>query len=638
MKSKKIIYVILLILACSHLSLLTAHAAQTPSGIPLAEIGGEIDDLISAHLGQSIPGAAVVVVKDGEIIFIRGYGYADIERQIPIDPATTVFELGSISKTFVWISVMQLVERGLLDLDADVNNYLPEDFSRELAFEKPFTMRELMNHAAGFEDVILDFMFDAQTIEHHNTLENALLLTRPAQIYEPGTVSAYSNFGTALAAYIAGYVSGQGYVAFERDNIFIPAGMNNTLNQPDWTNNTSFLQSKALGYMPDASGGFRSGMQSYFSLYPAGAVNGTAEDLARFIKALTPPQGESGLLFDNAATLAGLFTPSSLNPRVYSGTYHGFLRYDGTLPAFGHSGGTAMFTSYFAIVPEERFGFAVITNAAPFSAMDSVFGIMELLLGDNMDQVQPVADNLPNAATLEGRYIPMRRVESNFLEFVAYMSMFRITAIDENTITLDAGNFGRATYRQVEPYLFKIVSSDSLYMNMGFSSLRFEMNDGTPVQIHVGNGSDLSPLPSGRTMPFLMASMIIAISSVVFFLIAPVVMLVMFLRGRKRDVQYTKFSVWNNGLVLSGTLLVLNNLILVGRFLANPFRTSAEMMPHIGLNYVLFMLSAALAIGTLVFLLKEQTGTRQKLLFVTATSVMTLFLFTLINWNFFAVQ
>jgi len=619
------------------LSSLTAHAAQTPSNIPLVEMDGKIDDLITAHLGQSIPGAAVVIVKDGKVIFSRGYGYADIERQIPIDPAVTVFEFGSISKTFVWVSVMQLAERGLLDLDADINNYLPEDFSRELAFEKPFTMRNLMNHAAGFEDVVLDFMFDARTMENHNTFENALLLTRPAQIYKPGTASAYSNFGTALAAYIVGYVSGQSYASFERDNIFIPAGMNNTLNQPDWTNNVDFLQSKAVGYMQDASGGFRSGMQSYFSLYPAGAVNGTVEDLARFIKALTPPQGESGLFFDNAATLAGLFTPGSLDPIIYPGTYHGFLRYDGTRPAFGHSGGTAMFTSYFAIVPEERFGFAVITNVAPFSAMDSVFGIMDLLLGDNMSQIQPATDNLPNAAAVEGRYIPMRRVESNFLEFAAYMSMFRITAMDENTITLDAGNFGRATYRQVEPYLFRIVSSDSLYMNMGFGSLRFEMEDGTPIQIHVGNGSDLSPLPSSRTIPFLMASMIIVVSNAIFFLIAPVVMLIMFLWSRKKGVKYTKFSVWNNGLVLSGTLLVLNNLILVGRFLANPFRTSAEMMPHIGLNYGLLILSAALAIGSLVFLLKEQIGTRQKLLFGATTSVMTLFIFILLNWNFFAV-
>lgn len=637
MKYNKIWVVTLLLILCLNLLSVTTHASQTPSNIPFSEIENRINDLMSAHIGQSIPGAAVVVVKDGELIFSKDYGYADTERQIPVDCAVTVFELGSISKTFVWVAVMQLLEQGLLDLDMDINTYLPEDFSQKLAFEKDFTIRDLINHSAGFEDVALDFIFDAQTVEGGDTLENALLLTRPAQIYEPGTHSAYSNYGTALAAYIVGHVSGQGYAAFERNNIFIPSGMVNTLNQPDWVNNFGFLHSKATGYMPEVNGGFSAGMQSYFSLYPAGSVNGTAEDLARFIKALTPPPGESGPLFENEDTLAGLFAPSSLDPINYPGTYHGFLRYDGNRAAFGHSGGTAAFTSYFAVVPEERFGFVVITNAAPFTAMDSVFGIMDLLLGDNMKHVQPTTDNLPNASAVEGYYIPMRRIESNFLEFAAYMSLFKVTAVDENTITLHAGDYGTATYKQVEPYFFKIISSDSLYMNMGFGALRFRMENGIPIQVHVGNGSDLSPLPPNRTIAFLVTHMIIIVSNILFFLTMPLIILIDFLRNRKKEINCTQFSILNKGLIISGTVLILNNLIFIGRFIINPFRTAAEMVPHIWINYVSAGLSALLFILLLLYRRRKGTKTQSKVLYIAAISFLALFFYILHNWNFFVL-
>ena len=180
---------------------LDAHASQTPSGIPFLELESQIDALVKEYIGKTVPGAAIVVFHNGEIIFSRGYGYADIELGIPVDPAVTVFEHGSISKLFVWTAVMQLVEQGFLDLDAIVTTYLPEDVAARFAFKKPFTMRDLMNHAAGFEEVLLNLFADADTIEERRgTLEEALLTLQPMQIFEPGTVGAYSNWGSAFAA------------------------------------------------------------------------------------------------------------------------------------------------------------------------------------------------------------------------------------------------------------------------------------------------------------------------------------------------------------------------------------------------------------------------------------------------------
>ena len=173
---------------------------------------------------------------------------------------------------------MQLADEGLLDLDAPITNYLPADFG--IYFEKPFTMRDLLNHTAGFADWVFDI--GALNLENPPDLRESLSINLPPQIYEPGTVAAYSNWGTAFAAYVVGHISGLGYAAFERDNIFIPSGMNNTRNLLHWLNDQDFLQARAVGYTSYGRGGFREVMNPYMLLYPTGAVIGTAEDLARF--------------------------------------------------------------------------------------------------------------------------------------------------------------------------------------------------------------------------------------------------------------------------------------------------------------------------------------------------------------------
>ena len=226
----------------------------TPTGIPLSEIGNRIDELVAKYMHEGAPGLAVAVVKDGEIVFSRGYGFADVEKQISIDPATTVFEYGSISKMFVYISVMQLVEQGLLNLDADIHTYLPEDFQ----FEKTFTIRHLLNHSAGFGEFFFNAFRDAEKVENETTLLEGLLNAQPSQIFEPGAASSYSNFGNALLAYVVSRISGQEYSVFERQNILDPLGMFNTKNQPDWFKNRQFLQAKAKGYQHDGNCGFQS--------------------------------------------------------------------------------------------------------------------------------------------------------------------------------------------------------------------------------------------------------------------------------------------------------------------------------------------------------------------------------------------
>lgn len=141
------------------------------------------------------------------MIFSKGYGYGDVDKKQKINPNTSVFEWGSISKLFVWVSVMQLEEQGKIKLNEDISNYLPKGFLQNLKYEDPITMLNLMNHTAGFEERIFDLGY--ATDDHMKTLEEGLKMHEPNQIYRPGEVVAYSNYSTSLAAYIVQLITEQ---------------------------------------------------------------------------------------------------------------------------------------------------------------------------------------------------------------------------------------------------------------------------------------------------------------------------------------------------------------------------------------------------------------------------------------------
>ena len=612
--------------------LLPAYAAETPSGIPLSEIGSRIDELVADYMHESTPGFAIAVVKDGEIIFSRGYGYAEIERQIPVDPAATVFEYGSINKLFVYVSIMQLLEKGLLDLDADIHTYLPADLSRQFNFEKSFTLRDILNHSAGFGEFFFNGFYDAEKVEKEISLLEGLIATQPGQIFEPGTASSYSNFGIALAAFVVSHIGAQDYSDFERANILNPIGMLNTKNQPDWFGNDEFIQSMARGYQPDSGGGFNEVPWWYISIYPAGALKGTAEDLSQLAIALTPPPGESGPLFGSRNTLDLMLSPS-YNPDKMRGTHHGFISYDGILPTLGHAGGTQGFNTDFAIVPSQRFGVVLLSNANGGIVFNEK--VLDLLLGNSRDIVASPLGNLPDASSVVGNYVMLRRHEGNLMQPLSFIfgTNVRVDVIDENTIT--ASIMGMTyTYRQTEPYVFRVISSGPIGRT-GYE-LRVIMENGSPVGLSMSGPYDSTKQTFSQSMAALAGGAVIAALSIIFFLIMPIIVLIVFLR--KKEKQKLLFNHLSTGILLSGTLLTLNNLILILRIgeLA-PFIPTSLITPHVWINYILLALAILLFIASLIFVKKDIIGTKRKALYFSTISFMTLFIFVLWRWNFFAM-
>src|SRR6266436_3652762 len=195
-----------------------------------ADFESFLDALIPSQLqNRNIAGAVVSVVKDGNVLFQKGYGYADVEAKRPVLPDQTLFRPGSISKLFTATAVMQLVEQGKLDLDRDVNDYL--DFPIPKTYPEPVTLRQLLTHTGGFEETLKNLF-----VAHESDiklLRTYLVNEMPARIFPPGKIPSYSNYGFTLAGYIVERVSGEKFEHYITNHILQPLRMtNSTFDQP----------------------------------------------------------------------------------------------------------------------------------------------------------------------------------------------------------------------------------------------------------------------------------------------------------------------------------------------------------------------------------------------------------------------
>lgn len=251
-----------------------AGAAHSPQ-LTAADVSAWLDGFMPYALQQGdIAGAVVAVVKDGQVLFAKGYGYADVATNQPMDAERTLVRPGSVSKLFTWTAVMQLVQQGKIDLDADVNTYL--DFKIPPFDGQPVTMRNIMTHTAGFEEAIKGLI--GKEGDPVPTLEEYLKRWTPTRIYAPGATPAYSNWATTLAGYIVQRVSGMPFDDYLDAHIFEPLGMtSSTFRQPP----PDALKARmAKGYKaaPLPVEAFE-----IVPAAPAGSLSSTASDMARFM-------------------------------------------------------------------------------------------------------------------------------------------------------------------------------------------------------------------------------------------------------------------------------------------------------------------------------------------------------------------
>ena len=612
----------------------SASVSQTaeetaPSGIKLTELANEVDIHMKKYIGVSAPGAVVVVIKNGEIILSRAYGDADTEKNIPMS-TDTVFEYASVSKMFVWVSVMQLAEQGKLDLDADIRTYLPAEFNEKWENNYTVTMRSVMNHSSGYGEYLLDLISHDES--GSTDLSEIILSSYPNQYFEPGTASAYSNYATALAAYIVECISGKEFCQYEKENIFDKLNMDMTAGHPFWNDNTAVLGKKAQGYTKKTNGQFVNTGWTHTRQYPSGSVNGTGEDLAKFLIALMPAADSDSPLFMNNETINIMLSPSF--SQGGSGTSHGFFEYySAPQQAYGHGGNSISFSAHTAFVPSEHFGLVVLTNAAGES--DITYGLHELLIGSKKAAPPASIHEFPDADVFARSYADMRRPVKTAHEFISYLSLAAVTKIGTNRIRFQKGPF-YAEYIQTSPYVFELDESTHPAMKIFYYRLEFKMENGIPSRILAGNGFDLSALPAHRSQSILTLNAAVLIISVLFFTVCPIALLITAIRKKKKNIiSDSKTARVHNALILTGTALLANNGILLTK-LSDPFALYSQFKLFAAANYILAGVSIILFVSGIISFRRLVSRTK-KILFVITAAVMISFVSVLISWNMFTL-
>jgi CubicO group peptidase (beta-lactamase class C family) len=247
-----------------------ASAAGAPS-LSAAQLEAFFDPYFARHVATSeFPGAAVVVVKDGRILFEKGYGYTDFKKTRPVSPDRTVFYAASVSKLFVATAIMQLAQQKRLGVSDDVNKYL-KGFQLENRFGKQVAIANLLTHTGGLDEHLLrtEMPIDARPMP----MGEYFARYTPRRILPPGDQINYSNHGMALAGYVVERVSGMPFYAYAEKNIFAPLGMaHSTFRQP-------------VPAAVAADMGLRRFEPAYLIPYPAGSLVTSAEDMGRFMLA-----------------------------------------------------------------------------------------------------------------------------------------------------------------------------------------------------------------------------------------------------------------------------------------------------------------------------------------------------------------
>ncbi|WNS45560.1 serine hydrolase domain-containing protein [Paenibacillus sp. MMS20-IR301] len=598
----------------------------TPSGITLSGLAAFVDDYVKEYIGQDSVGASVVMVKDGQVVLSKGYGYADVEQQIPVSP-DTVMEWGSISKLTVWTAVMQLEEQGKIDLNEDIRKLLPDNFLTKLKYDDPITMLNLMNHNAGFEEYMFDMAY--QSPEEVRPLEEGLQLAQPAQLYRPGEVVAYSNYGNSLAAYIVERISGQPYYEYVQQHIFDPLDMKNSIAYSVVEDRPELLEHKAKGYFLEGKGSFTQGSWNYMSMYPNGGNNGTAEDLAKFAMAFMPAAGEQSPLFKKPETLETMLSQSYTSAEGMPGIAHGFWEYPGVHRTLGHGGNTIAFATNLQIVPEDRFAIVIMTNQASESHI--VHGLTKAIVGTR--EQTNIAD-LPEVSEVQGKFMAARRPGHGFMNLFPYLTLMKLEPQggDQLRVTL-AGMTGN--YRQVQPYLYEKVSGDSALDAWPMLYAKVSAGKVEAVSVYT---TDYLPLPASKSMPVLLICAGLAVLAVAYFIIAPFVLLVLAILNKRRAGTRRASRKLAAGLTLTGTGIIVNNLVLALRMLSNNERAYAEVYPQIMVNYGLTGLAVVFLAALLISWKKNGSAAiaRTKYGIILPAGMMVILVSQLVFWQFYS--
>ena len=416
-----------------------------------------LDALIPSQLrNRNIAGAVVSVVKDGQVLFQKGYGYADVEEKKPVLPDQTLFRPGSVSKLFTATAVMQLVEQGKLDLDRDVNDYL--DFAIPKTYPEPVTLRQLLTHTGGFEETLKNLF-----VAHESDikpLRTYLVNEMPARIFLPGKIPSYSNYGFTLAGYIVERVSGEKFERYIENHILKPLGMNNsTFEQP---------LPPQLG--PQMSKGYLSASKKprdfeWVQAAPAGALTTTAADMTQFMLAFLQDGAVDGVPILKPETVRQMETRQFEFDPMLPGLGITFMEYlIDPVRIIAHGGDTVYFHSDMILVPDAHLGYFLSYNSLGKDVGGGRGEVWRSFVNRYFPSAgQTKVDVDPNMAKSDrravgGLYDGTRRGQTTLLRILALVGQFKVSSDKEGVLQIEgiknqSGELQR--WREIAPLIYR---------------------------------------------------------------------------------------------------------------------------------------------------------------------------------------
>ena len=339
-------------------------------------ITAQVDKLFSQWDKPDSPGAALAVIKKGEVIYTAGYGSASLEYEIPITPST-VFHVASVSKQFTAFAITLLAHQGKLRLDDDIQKYLPEvpDFGRSI------TIRHLIHHISGMRDQWELLAMAGWRLDDVITKEHILKMVRNQQDlnFEPGEQYLYCNTGFTLLAEIVARITGISFREWTEKNIFKPLSMSDTQFYDD---HERIVKNRAYSYAPVREGGFKKRRLNYANV-GATSLFTTAEDLAKWVQNfrdvrvggpdVIEQMHEQGIL-SNGKKISYAFG-------LVIGEYKG-------LKTVSHSGGDAGYRSHVVRFPEQEFAVVVLSNLGSFNTSGIAREVADIYLSDEIKKIE----------------------------------------------------------------------------------------------------------------------------------------------------------------------------------------------------------------------------------------------------------
>lgn len=575
------------------------NRVQGPSDA--AEMEAFMDDLLARQMEEyHIAGAAVAVVKDGQLFFAKGYGYADVENKIPVDAETTIFRIGSVGKVITWTAVMQLVGQGKLDLDADINTYL--DFRIPDTYPQPITLRHLITHTAGFEDLFVDFV----SLENEDALPPGAFLAShiPARVFPPGEIAAYSNYGAALAGYIVERVSGKTYDQYIQEYILDPLGMMHSSALA--TLHPDVMAHVSVGYMyKDSAFEIFPKFYGPSDLAPMGFMAASATDMARFMIAHL----QGGFYGDPAAEVRILeeATARQMHSTLYAsdprllGTAYGFFDFsDNGQRTIGHSGTAEPMHSLLLLLPDQNLGVFVAYNT--LGAGDLVnqhLGFQRAFFdhyypASAVEPMQPPTDFAERASRFAGSYRMTRSAYTTLEKFRGALGMTVIQISDPGDGTLAMiSPWGEWRFVEVEPLYFRQVDAPFfiVFREDDRGRITHLFTDYTPQFGFERLNWYETP---GFNMALFTGCVLVFLSMIIFALIRAIQNRRQS-GGQKRDTKGARTASW---IIL--VICILNLLFVAGLFLWNNPYPSLGIPLQFQVVLGLGVLAALLTVGALV--------------------------------------